>query len=288
VRDVGTSGDEQKVVNVLGRHDPSRPGPSVEKCDLIAFEVEVRSQAEAVALDRVARVPEAFQVCERRFDLCADVSVLDFDEHQRQQPTQRRLATAKDSKFVSLYVALDEVDALELEIIESPPLDLNGLVSAHGPIKARESVGGAIADQRNMQFGVARLVGECEWMEVDIVSCARNRSQRPSVLRIRLESVDETRRADDAGHQRCVRSPARADVNGHIARSHELLCQPRSEVSCELLPFDVEARAKPRRGESAEANDCTEQVDAMHARPLPRASSRGCAPRSTCSAGIAL
>jgi hypothetical protein len=267
--DINARGHEEKVMNVLGWHHPSRFGLSVKGRHLVSMDIEVGGRAESVAVDRVAGIPEAAQVCERRLDVCAGVSLFDFDEHKRQQPAERRLTAAEDSKLVSLHVALDEVDALKSEIIESPPLDANGPVRAHRPRKTCQAIGNAIADDRKMERGVACLIGECEWVEVNTFRCLRDRSQRPCVLWVRLKGMDDACGANDASEQGCVGPPARADVNRDIAGPHQLLCQTRGIVALESLSLEIKTGAKPRRCNPREANDGTEQVDSTHARASP-------------------
>lgn len=186
-------------------------------------------------MDRVAGVTEVLQVCERRLDVRAGVALFDFYEHRRPQPAQRRLATAKHGELVSLHIALDEVDALESEVVESAPLDLNRSVGAGGLSEACEAVGGSIADHRDVQRGAARFVGQCEWMDVNIPGRTRDRVQRLGVLTIRFEGVDEAGGADDPGQQGCVSPPPRPDVKCSIARPHELLCYARGEVALQPL-----------------------------------------------------
>jgi hypothetical protein len=64
------------------------------------------------------------------------MALLDLDKYRRQEPAQRRLAAAEDCEFVSFDVALDEVDALECEIVQPASLDLNHLMGADRPSEA--------------------------------------------------------------------------------------------------------------------------------------------------------
>jgi hypothetical protein len=140
---------------------------------------------------------------------------------------------------MSLHIAFHEVDALESEIVQSVPIDLNRPVGTGGRSKACEAIGGSIANHRNVQRRAARLIGECDWMQMNIPGCPRDRTERPGVLEIRLEDMNETGRADDAGKQRCVCPPACADVKGYVAGLHEFFRDARREVAFQPLSPEI-------------------------------------------------
>jgi hypothetical protein len=267
VCEIDASGNEDEIVNVLGRHRPFRSELALEWRKLVALDVELGGRAETVGMDRVSGVAEIVQVCERRLDVRAGVAPLDLYEYRGPQSAQRRLAAAKHGEFMPLYVALDEVDALEWEVVKSTSIDLKGLVGPRRRSETCEAVGGSIADYWDVQRRNARLVRECEWMELDILARACDREQRPGMLTIRLEGMDETGGADDACEEGCVGSPARTDVEDYITGPQEFFCYARCEVSPDPLSPEIEARAEPRRSESREANDGAERIDASHSKP---------------------
>ena len=251
---------------VSGRHHPPPYRLPLEDRELVSFEVELGDGAEAVAVDRVTGVTEAGEEPERRLDVRAGVALLDLDEHLRPQPAQGRFPPTEDRELVSLDVALDEVDALEVEVVESTPLDLNRAMVALGGSQACEAVDGAIAEHRDVQRGDSRVVGEGERMETNVPGPARNRTQCPRVLRVRLEGVDEPGAADDAREQGGIGSPPRTDVERDVAGPRELLRHAWSEVAFDLLSFEIEAGTESRRGDPGEPDDCAEGVDASHRR----------------------
>jgi hypothetical protein len=125
---------------------------------LVSPDVELSGWTETVAMDGVSGVAEIVEACERRLDIRAGVTPLDLDDNRRPQPAQRRLAATKHGKFMSFYVALDEVDAFECELVKSTSINLNGLVGTRRRVETCQAVGGFIADQWDMQRGDARLV----------------------------------------------------------------------------------------------------------------------------------
>jgi hypothetical protein len=51
---------------------------------------------------------------------------------------------------MSFHIAFDEIDALELEIVETAPFDRDRLVDGFGPSEACEAVGGPSAAHRDV------------------------------------------------------------------------------------------------------------------------------------------